>query len=146
MYVLHQTKHMTGTRAASETPPTLNRRETKIDQAFVCFCACLCMLRVYMFLWVLDGPHVLRCVLSNIRCYMQCVCVCVFVCVCVCVCVHRNTSLLWEPTKTNGKVKTGVKYPGECLPLCPLLLFFLSCDERLTRVCARAPHTRGMSS
>ena len=24
---------------------------------------------------VLDGPHVLRCVLSNIRCYMQCMCV-----------------------------------------------------------------------
>ena len=23
---------------------------------------------------VLDGPHVLRCVLSNIRCFMQCVC------------------------------------------------------------------------
>ena len=34
---------------------------------------------------VLDGPHVLRCVLSNIRCFMQCVCVCVCVCVKICV-------------------------------------------------------------
>jgi len=25
---------------------------------------------------VLDGPHVLRCVLSNIRCYMQCIYMC----------------------------------------------------------------------
>ena len=34
---------------------------------------------------VLDGPHVLRCVLSNIRCYMQCVCVCVCAWAQVCV-------------------------------------------------------------
>ena len=33
---------------------------------------------------VLDGPHVLRCVLSNIRCFMQCMCVCVCVRVYVC--------------------------------------------------------------
>ena len=41
---------------------------------------------------VLDGPHVLRCVLSNIRCYMQCmyvyVCMCMYACVCVYVCVR----------------------------------------------------------
>ena len=29
---------------------------------------------------VLDGPHVLRCVLSNIRCFMQCVCCFQFMC------------------------------------------------------------------
>ena len=61
-----------------------------------CMCAlyvCACMRALYVevvgYHLVLDGPRVLRCVLSIIRCYMQCVCfalmwLCVLMCVCVC--------------------------------------------------------------
>ena len=80
--------------------------------ACVCGCACVCVCVcvrlcvyacVYGYHLVLDGPHVLRCVLSNIRSYMQYVCVCVhvYLCMCVYVCSGMSvgrTGIDWDPS------------------------------------------------
>ena len=61
------------------------------DSVCVYVYVCVVLLMVVGYHLVLDGPHVLRYVVSNIPCenaMCVCMCHCMCVCVCVCMCMH----------------------------------------------------------